>query len=186
MLIDPVTEIVWLPLTVRLSFWLTVHWRLLPMLPCSFCPTLSVRLLPMVTVSSCCTFRVWSCSTTIFRSFSACRKISSLPILSSNRSSLKLAVPPPFELRLKNPLCVELSGSVYGTPCCSLYTRPTTKGLSGSPSRKSTTTSCPIRGIQIAPQFFPAQGCDTRIQHELFSSFVPSRSQKNWTFTRPY
>ena len=27
------------------------------------------------------------------------------------------------------------------------------------------------------PQFLPAQGCDTRIQQELFSSFLPRRSQ---------
>ena len=27
--------------------------------------------------------------------------------------------------------------------------------------------------------------CDTLIQHELFSSLLPSRSQWNWTFMRP-
>ena len=32
----------------------------------------------------------------------------------------------------------------------------------------------------------PPTGCATRIQHELFSSFLPCRSQWNWTFTRPY
>ena len=32
----------------------------------------------------------------------------------------------------------------------------------------------------------PAQGCETRTQHELFSSLLPSRSQWNCTFTRPY
>ena len=31
-------------------------------------------------------------------------------------------------------------------------------------------TSWPMRGMQIAPQFFPAQGCATRTQQELFSS----------------
>ena len=36
------------------------------------------------------------------------------------------------------------------------------------------------------PHCLPAQFWATRIQHELFSSFLPSRSQKNCTFTRPY
>ena len=36
------------------------------------------------------------------------------------------------------------------------------------------------------PKFLPAHGCDTRTQHELFSFFLPSRSQKNCTITRPY
>ena len=39
--------------------------------------------------------------------------------------------------------------------------------------------------MNIAPQRLPAQFCDTRIQHELFSSRLPSRSQWNCTFTRP-
>ncbi len=38
----------------------------------------------------------------------------------------------------------------------------------------------------MTPKFLPAQGCDTRTQHELFSSFLPRRSQWNCTFTRPY
>ncbi|CKT75828.1 Uncharacterised protein [Mycobacterium tuberculosis] len=46
-------------------------------------------------------------------------------------------------------------------------------GWSGSPSRKSTITSWPMRGMLTAPQLLPAQGCDTRTQHELFSSFLP-------------
>src|SRR5580658_178866 len=47
-------------------------------------------------------------------------------------------------------------------------------------------TSCPMRGMCIAPQLVPAQTCATRTQHELFSSFPPSRSQWNCTLTRPY
>ena len=40
-------------------------------------------------------------------------------------------------------------------------------GWSGSPSRKSTITSWPMRGICTNPKLLPAQGCDTRTQHEL-------------------
>jgi len=47
-------------------------------------------------------------------------------------------------------------------------------GWSGSPSRNSTITSCPMRGMNNPPQFFPAQSCETRIQQELFSSDLPS------------
>ena len=36
------------------------------------------------------------------------------------------------------------------------------------------------------PQPLPAHGCATRIQQELSASFLPSRSQWNCTFTRPY
>ncbi len=46
-------------------------------------------------------------------------------------------------------------------------------------------TSWPMRGVDTAPQPLPAHGCDTRIQQELFSSFLPRRSQWNCTFTRP-
>ncbi len=51
---------------------------------------------------------------------------------------------------------------------------------------KATTTSWPTRGRKLAPHFFPAQGCATRIQHELLSSPSPRRSQWNWTLMRPY
>ena len=54
------------------------------------------------------------------------------------------------------------------------------------PSQVVDLNALPMRGIEIPPQLFPAQGCETRIQHELFSFFLPSRSQWNWTFTRPY
>ena len=49
-------------------------------------------------------------------------------------------------------------------------------------------TSWPMRGMAMPPHAFPAHGCDTRTQHELFSSFFfsPSRSQWNSTFTRLY
>ena len=36
------------------------------------------------------------------------------------------------------------------------------------------------------PHCLPAQRVPTRTQHELSASFLPSRSQWNWTFTRPY
>ena len=38
-------------------------------------------------------------------------------------------------------------------------------------------TSWPTRGMVIQPQFLPAQICETRTQQELFSSFLPTRSQ---------
>ena len=43
-----------------------------------------------------------------------------------------------------------------------------------------------MRGMNIAPHAVPAQTCDTRIQHELFSSLVPTRSHGNCTLMRPY
>jgi hypothetical protein len=43
-----------------------------------------------------------------------------------------------------------------------------------------------MRGIWTLPKPAPAQACETRTQHELFSSFLPCRSHGNWTFTRPY
>ena len=51
---------------------------------------------------------------------------------------------------------------------------------------KSTITSWPIRGIWMKPQPAPAQAGETRTKQELFSSFLPSRSQWNCTFTRAY
>src|SRR5262245_28743185 len=63
---------------------------------------------------------------------------------------------------------------------------PMTTGLSGSPSLKATITSWPMRGQNDTPQRLPAIGCETRTQQELFSSFLPSRSQKNCTLMRPY
>src|SRR5262245_34609595 len=59
-------------------------------------------------------------------------------------------------------------------------------GRSGSPSWKATTTSWPMRGQYEVPQRLPAIGWDTRIQHVRSSSRLFSRSQKNFTFTRPY
>src|ERR1017187_2433309 len=37
-----------------------------------------------------------------------------------------------------------------------------------------------------APHWLPAQYVATRTQQELLTSSDPSRSQWNWTFTRPY
>lgn len=52
--------------------------------------------------------------------------------------------------------------------------------------RKSTTTSCPMRGIEMAPKPGPAQLVVTRIQQLEFWSLLPSRSQWNCTLMRPY
>src|SRR5262245_14343194 len=59
-------------------------------------------------------------------------------------------------------------------------------GRSGSPSSKATITSWPTRGIQTPPHCLPDHAVPTRTQQELPASFLPSRSQKNCTFTRPY
>src|SRR5581483_12216934 len=58
-------------------------------------------------------------------------------------------------------------------------------GWSGSPSWKATITSWPIRGQNEAPHRLPAETWATRTQQELVASDLPSRSQWNWTFTRP-
>ncbi len=47
-------------------------------------------------------------------------------------------------------------------------------------------TSWPMRGMWMAPHCLPAHGVATRTQQELSASFLPSRSQWNCTFTRPY
>ncbi len=46
-------------------------------------------------------------------------------------------------------------------------------GVAGSPSRKSTMTSWPMRGMAWKPKFLPAQGWLTRTQQEDLSSFLP-------------
>src|ERR1035441_2066058 len=120
------------------------------------------------------------------RSFSAWKLTSSLPILSSNDSMLKLSAPPFGLLRDLTPLIVLLAGSVQGGIRSALYTLPTTIGRLTSPSRKSTITSWPIRGMWTAPHCWPAQNVATRTQQELLTLSVPTRSQWNWTFTRPY
>src|SRR5438132_9233412 len=43
-----------------------------------------------------------------------------------------------------------------------------------------------MRGMKSEPQRLPAMLWATRSQHELAVSAFPSRSQWNWTFTRPY
>src|SRR5258707_8125368 len=47
-------------------------------------------------------------------------------------------------------------------------------------------TSSPTRGRKKAPKLLLAHACATRTQQELSRFFFPSRSQKNWTLTRPY
>src|ERR1035441_4931242 len=122
----------------------------------------------------------------VVRSFSACTLTSSLPFLSSNDNMLKLSAPPCGLLRDLTPLIVLSSGSVQGGIRAALYTLPTTIGWLTSPSRKSTITSWPIRGMWTAPHCWPAQNVATRTQQELLTSSWPARSQWNWTFTRPY
>ena len=81
------------------------------------------------------------------------------------RSSLK--PPPPGEEAVFHVLTVLFSGSPCGTGCAALWTRPTTTGLSGSPFKKATSTSCPTRGTVKKPYPAPAQPWLTRIQMEL-------------------
>ncbi|VVP57383.1 hypothetical protein PS896_05808 [Pseudomonas fluorescens] len=44
----------------------------------------------------------------------------------------------------------------------------------------------PIRGMAMPPYWAPAQALETRSQQLVLSSAWPSRSQWNWTLTRPY
>src|SRR3546814_5092399 len=149
--------------TVRL-LWMSIVWS-----PGDFSslPTSSVSLL----------------RTTRLKSFWAWKKTSSASFLSSKRSSLN-PLPPLLELLLIVDW-VALAGRAAGGLLSPLYTRPVMIGRSGSPSRNSTITSCPIRGMNIPPQDLPAHTWATRTQQELFSLFVPSRSQWNWSFTPP-
>ena len=82
------------------------------------------------------------------------------------------------------PLWVALAGSAKGGGCVLLYSDPSTIGLSGSPPSNTTTTSMLTRGMNCVPHPAPLQGCITRIQHELLSSYFPSRSQWNCTRIR--
>src|SRR3954452_14511915 len=95
---------------------------------------------------------------------------SSDPALSSNRISLKPALP--LDELLLMVLFVCSSGSVYGTVCSALYTEPVINGRSGSPSRKLTTTSWPMRGMNTLPHCLPALPCEIRIQQEDVSSLA--------------
>src|ERR1700742_2409094 len=101
--------------------------------------------------------------------------ISSDPALSSKRSSLN--PDPPLDELVLTVLLVCSSGRVYGTVCCALKTQPVTSGRSGLPSRKLTTTSCPMRGTKMEPHALPAQPWATRIQQELVSSLALLWSQ---------
>ncbi|MCY1447783.1 hypothetical protein D9M71_644190 [compost metagenome] len=60
-----------------------------------------------------------------------------------------------------------------------------TSGRSGLPSRNTTTTSSPTRGIWMLPKPPLAPAWATRTQQELLSLCSPLRSQWNCTFTRP-
>src|SRR5262245_66538935 len=96
--------------------------------------------------------------------------IFSLPLVSS--IDISLYPPPPLVLLDFKPLTTPPAGRPYGGICSALYTRPVMMGWSGSPSRKSTITSWPMRGIDTAPQPLPAHGWDTRIQQLEFSSLL--------------
>src|SRR5690606_22513538 len=113
----------------------------------------------------------------------ASMKICSSPALSSMRSSLKPL--PPGLLRLLNRLRVLCAGSSQGTGWALLYRQPLTSGWSGSPSRKLTSTSMPMRGMVTLPQWLPAQLLATGSQQLVWASAWPSRSQWNWTLIRP-
>src|SRR5690606_19089547 len=132
--------------TVVASLLATVTVRLAPTLTDSLLPIDDARLLP--------TGSVRQLSVKVFQSFWACRNTSSRPLRSSNRSSLK--PPPSGELSDLMVLLVFSAGSGYGGRLLPVYRRPTTTGRSGSPSRKSTNTSWPILGMNIAPQPLPA------------------------------
>src|SRR3954470_2745083 len=98
-------------------------------------------------------------------------KTCSSPFLSSKRSMLN-PPPPLLELVLKTER-VFLVGISSGILLSPLYRQPVTTGQSGSPSRKLTITSMPMRGMIPPPNLLPAHDCATRIQHELFSFFLP-------------
>ena len=66
-----------------------------------------------------------------------------------------------------NPLTTPLPPA-YGGALSPLYTRPVMMGRSGSPSKNSTMTSWPMRGVIIDPQPLPAFDCETRMKHEEF------------------
>ena len=113
------------------------------------------------------------------------RDDNSLPLVSSMENSLY--PPPPLVLLDLIPLMFCKPGRPHGGICSALYTRPGDDGPVRDrlpENRQLPPGRC--AGSRSAPQFFPAQGCETRIQHELFSSFLPTRSQWNWTLTRPY
>ncbi len=59
-------------------------------------------------------------------------------------------------------------GQIIGRHVVAVIHAPTMIGRSGSPSRKSTITSWPMRGMWIPPHRLPAQFWVTRIQQELF------------------
>src|SRR3546814_235884 len=175
-------------LTVRASLPLSIETVRLPVLTVSVslpCSSVTVRLLWMSIVwspgdfSSLPTSSVSLLRTTRLKSFWAWKKTSSASFLSSKRSSLN-PLPPLLELLLIVDW-VALAGRAAGGLLSPLYTRPVMIGRSGSLSRNSTITSCPIRGMNIPPQDLPAQTWATRTQQELFSLFVPSRSDRKST-----
>ncbi|MCY1366714.1 hypothetical protein D9M69_536190 [compost metagenome] len=150
--------------TLRLSVPVILTSRLPPILVVSLSPMVVVRFSSVE----------WNslASTSVQSSRSACSQIRSLPLLSSNMSAFAVAGVPLLE-RLRKPLCVALSGRSQGGRLLALNTRPITMGRSGWPPIKSTITSSRTRGSWIPPKPPPAQGLDTRTQHELFSSFLP-------------
>ena len=58
---------------------------------------------------------------------------------------------PPGELRVLKVLRVLFAGRSYGTTFSLWYRQPLISGWSGSPSRKVTSTSMPMRGMAMPP-----------------------------------
>src|SRR6058998_2985906 len=83
-------------------------------------------------------------------------------------------------------VCPSAQFAVRGGGRRGLNKLPTMYGRSGSPCSNATSTSSSFSGIQNIPCPEPDNGCAKRIQHDESSSFFPSRSQWNCTFTRPY
>jgi len=124
----------------------------------------------------------WSLSTVVTMSRWARMLSSSPPAVSCMVISFQ---PAPLTVLDFRPLTSRPNGGMFS----SLKTRPVMIGRSGSPSRKSTTTSWPTRGGDTPPMSAPAHGLARRIQQELFSAPLSRRSslrsQWNCTFTRP-
>src|SRR5215467_659087 len=129
------------PPTVTLRLETTSATRPAPTRTSRFEPTLKAWLFPTPVDPSF--------STEMISSLDALKRISSLPLASSKRTSL--APGPPRVVAVCSELRVFPAGSAYGGAFSALYKCPETNGRSGSPSSKSTTTSNSPRGRTIEP-----------------------------------
>ncbi|SAG53557.1 Uncharacterised protein [Enterobacter hormaechei] len=138
------TLTVWSLRTVILrSFATVMDWScppsfLLPTFTVWPLTTVICWLLPMVSVWSTFTSVVRLFSTSVSMFFCAWIYTCSLPVASSNRSSLK---PLPLYVFDRMVICVFVPGSFPGERLNSWYVLPVIIGWSGSPFRKSTITS---------------------------------------------